>query len=80
MAQNKTKKTQTRALEKAAKYICTAKCGLCPMVVEKYPCPRQCTLTTKPWQCWAAYFAEMAPPTPRPAGRGVARRPAIGRE
>jgi hypothetical protein len=59
MAQKRQKTAQARALERAAKYICTAKWGLCPMVVEKYPCPQRCTLHTKPWQCWVAYFAAM---------------------
>ncbi|MCK9293909.1 MAG: hypothetical protein M0P70_02405 [Desulfobulbaceae bacterium] len=45
-----------KALEKAAKYICTIKCGLCPMVVENIPCPQECNLETLPWQCWFAYF------------------------
>jgi hypothetical protein len=48
--------TELKALEKAAKYICTMKCGLCPMVVENIPCPQQCDLETAPWRCWFAYF------------------------
>jgi len=40
----------------AAKYICTLKCGMCPMAVEKFPCPQVCTVEVKPWQCWIAYF------------------------
>ena len=66
MAQKKTKNAQTRALEKAAKYVCTMKCGLCPLVVEQYPCPRRCTLATKPWQCWLAYFAGLSQDAPAP--------------
>ncbi len=46
------------ALEKAAKYICTSKCGLCPMVTEGFRCPKECDLDTKPWQCWFIYFRE----------------------
>lgn len=46
----------SKALEKAAKYICTLKCGLCPLVVENSPCPQECDLDTPPWQCWVAYF------------------------
>jgi hypothetical protein len=47
---------ERKALEKAAKYICTMKCGLCPMVVENMPCPQECDLETRPWRCWFAYF------------------------
>ncbi|HIJ79680.1 MAG: hypothetical protein OEY01_13170 [Desulfobulbaceae bacterium] len=47
------------ALEMAAKYICTIKCGQCPLVVEKFPCPQKCTLDVLPWQCWLAYFAKV---------------------
>jgi hypothetical protein len=47
---------ELKALEKAAKYICTIKCGLCPMVVENIPCPGECNLESLPWQCWFAYF------------------------
>ena len=43
-------------LEIAAKYICTSKCGLCPMVVETFTCPQECHLETKAWQCWMTYF------------------------
>ncbi len=46
------------ALESAAKYICTMKCGKCPMAVEQFPCPQACTMDTRPWQCWIAYFRE----------------------
>ncbi len=49
-----------RALEKAAKYICTAKCGLCPLVVEKFPCQTECSTDTLPWRCWLAYFTRKA--------------------
>ena len=47
-------------LEKAAKYICNVKCGLCPMVVEGTPCFQKCGLDTLPWQCWLFYFKELA--------------------
>ncbi len=60
MAHKQRKTAQKRALEKAAKYICTSKCGLCPMVVEHFSCPHRCTLRTKPWQCWLAYFTAAA--------------------
>lgn len=44
------------ALAKAAKYVCTIKCGSCPMVVERFPCPVECTQQTMPWHCWLVYF------------------------
>ncbi len=44
------------ALERAAKYICTAKCGVCPLMVEKFTCPTVCGTDTLPWQCWLAFF------------------------
>ena len=43
-------------LEIAAKYVCTSKCGLCPMVVEEFTCSSECRIDTKPWQCWITYF------------------------
>ncbi|MBW6520506.1 MAG: hypothetical protein K0A99_05765 [Desulfoarculaceae bacterium] len=43
------------ALTNAAKHICTLKCGMYPMAVEKFPYPQVCTLEVKPWQCWIAY-------------------------
>lgn len=45
-------------LEVAAKYICTSKCGLCPMVVEKFTCPKECAIETKAWQCWMTYLRQ----------------------
>jgi hypothetical protein len=45
-----------KVLEMAAKYICNLLDGLCPMVVEKHPCPANCTLATLPWHCWIDYF------------------------
>ncbi len=52
------------ALEKAAKYICTLKCGLCPMVVEGFCCEFDCNLETRPWKCWIFYFKQIAPKLP----------------
>lgn len=52
-------------LEKAAKYICTQKCGLCPHIVEKYPCKTECSLDTLPWQCWLTYFNDHESASPR---------------
>ncbi len=46
----------SKSLEKAAKYVCTLKCGGCPSAVEDFPCPRACTPETLPWQCWVEYF------------------------
>ena len=48
-----------RALEKAAKYICNLKDGLCPMVVENMQCRSVCTLETLPWQCWVVLFRDI---------------------
>jgi hypothetical protein len=45
-----------KAFEKAAKYISTAKFGLCPMIVEKFPCPKTCDEETMAWQCWMIFF------------------------
>lgn len=70
MARERQQTAQARALEQAAKYICTSKCGLCPMVVEKYPCPQRCTTATKPWQCWIAYFAARPPASPARRSQG----------
>lgn len=49
---------ETTSLETAAKYICNTLGGLCPMVAERYDCPRDCDLDTLPWQCWISYFRE----------------------
>jgi hypothetical protein len=54
--------TLTTALEKAAKHICTARCGRCPNVVEQYPCPKECNLDTVAWECWAQYFLDQVTP------------------
>jgi len=56
MAPESTKQRSTKALEDAAKYICTMKSGMCPMAVEKFPCPHTCSVEVRPWQCWIAYF------------------------
>lgn len=57
-----TRRRSTKALEEAAKYICTMKCGMCPMAVEKFPCPQTCTLEILPWQCWITYFRSKEQP------------------
>ena len=62
MARQRRNTAQARALERAAKYICTINCGRCPMVVEGFPCPQRCTLRTRPWQCWLAFFAATRQP------------------
>ena len=49
-----------KALEKAAKYICTLKCGRCPLVEERFPCQTECSTETLPWRCWLAYFIHKA--------------------
>jgi hypothetical protein len=48
------------AFERAVKYICTIKCGLCPMAVEKFPCPFECAEDAKPWRCWQEFFRQQA--------------------
>lgn len=55
--------TSTAALEKAAKYLCTIRCGLCPHVVEQYPCPTDCNLDTQVWECWVSFFHSRAQDT-----------------
>lgn len=47
-----------QALQKAAKYICTAKCGRCPAVEEDFPCPTVCDLETQAWRCWQIFFTQ----------------------
>lgn len=51
---------ENKALEKAAKYICTAKCGLCPITEKGFECPEECKMSTLPWRCWLAYFYKQA--------------------
>ncbi len=46
------------ALERAAKYICTLKSGMCPMTEEKFTCRAECDLETLPWQCWIDFFKQ----------------------
>lgn len=50
----------TAALAKAAKYLCTIRCGLCPHVVEQFPCPVDCNLDTLAWECWVHFFRAQA--------------------
>ena len=57
-----TPQADNAALESAAKYICTMKCGMCPMTVEQFPCPQSCTLDVQPWQCWISYFRHCRQP------------------
>jgi hypothetical protein len=52
--------TAATALEKAAKYLCTIRRGLCPHVVEQYPCPVDCNLDTLAWECWVHFFRKRA--------------------
>ncbi len=48
-----------RALEKAAKMICTMKLGLCPVVEKNFSgCPCICHEDILPWQCWVSYLLE----------------------
>jgi hypothetical protein len=50
-----------KALEKAAKIICTLKCGRCPMQEENFPgCPCVCHEDIIPWQCWIMYLRAIA--------------------
>lgn len=45
------------ALERAAKFICLLKCGLCPIREPDFSgCPHECTEDVRPWQCWIHYF------------------------
>jgi hypothetical protein len=46
-----------RALEKAAKMICTLQYGRCPVQEEHFPgCPCVCHEDILPWQCWVSYL------------------------
>jgi hypothetical protein len=56
MNKKKMRRGSAKALDDAAKYICTMKYGLCPMAAEKFPCPQTCTQEIRPWQCWVTYF------------------------
>lgn len=51
--------SKTLPLEKAAKYLCTVLDGRCPMAIESYPCPTDCTVETVPWHCWVIYFQDL---------------------
>ena len=51
------------ALEKAAKMICSLKCGLCPMREKDFQgCPYECTEEIRPWRCWVAHLRAGGPP------------------
>ncbi len=53
------------ALEKAAKKICTLKCGLCPLKEEDFfGCQVPCHEDIRPWQCWVAHFKKLASEKP----------------
>ena len=56
--------SDSKALEKAAKYICNLKDGLCPMVVEKMACNALCTHDTLPWHCWLNLFKKSSAAEP----------------
>ncbi|MBU0663026.1 MAG: hypothetical protein KJ990_00630 [Proteobacteria bacterium] len=64
MAPESKKRRSTKALEDAAKYICTIKCGMCPMAVEKFTCPYTYSVEVRPWQYWIAYFQSKEYPSP----------------
>ncbi|MDF1577225.1 MAG: hypothetical protein RQ753_08160 [Desulfurivibrionaceae bacterium] len=53
-----TSQNDVALLEKAAKYICNFREGLCPMVVEGFSCKWPCSEETLPWQCWIELFKE----------------------
>lgn len=55
---------ETLAFEQATKYLCTLTCGRCPMVMENFPCPEECSEETRPWRCWVAFFRQHAVPAP----------------
>ncbi|WP_417912783.1 hypothetical protein [Candidatus Electronema sp. TJ] len=53
--------TLERALEKAAKIICSLQYGRCPVQEKNFPgCPTPCTEDIVPWQCWVAYLRATA--------------------
>ena len=46
-----------KALIEAAKYICTMKCGMCPLREEDFAgCQVECHDEIRPWQCWVDYL------------------------
>ena len=50
-----------RALEQAAKIICTLKCGICPIREDNFSgCPFICDEEIRPWQCWVVHLLEVA--------------------
>jgi len=50
-----------RALERAAKLICTLKCGVCPFREANFSgCPGPCTEEIRPWQCWVAHLTHLS--------------------
>jgi hypothetical protein len=64
------------ALERAAKYICTLKSGMCPMTEENFTCRTECDLETRPWQCWIDFFKKR----PRRTDDGNNGRPGLAEE
>lgn len=49
------------ALEKAAKIICSMKCGLCPIREDNFSgCPYACTEDIHPWRCWVDHLRKIA--------------------
>ncbi|BCO10242.1 hypothetical protein GF1_26180 [Desulfolithobacter dissulfuricans] len=55
-----------KALEKAAKLICSLKCGLCPIREPDFSgCPFACTEDIRPWQCWVRHLKDRSA-TPHP--------------
>ncbi len=59
----KTEKPESleRALEKAAKIICTLKCGLCPHSEEGFSgCLSECDENILPWRCWVAHLRDIS--------------------
>jgi hypothetical protein len=49
------------ALEKAAKIICSMKCGLCPIREDNFTgCPYACTEDIRPWRCWVDHLLKIA--------------------
>ncbi len=50
-----------KALEKAAKIICTLKHGYCPMQEPDFKgCPCVCHEDVLPWQCWTLHLRAQA--------------------
>lgn len=50
-----------RALEKAAKIICSLQAGRCPVKEEHFPgCPSVCNEDSLPWKCWVSYLQATA--------------------